>query len=212
MRMLAVQRGMAILYPVTLVAVVLWAAGYHGAEDPAPRAALGFARHFIAYGLFHGDEAGRPACAWPAAIDAGLLEPGDIILGHNPHGVYGYWSHATLYLGQGQVLMQDITLGIATADLGSLTYYDEILITRPAAPAGLRMRAAQWARQLVGGVFNLSAHPRDLTQWTCAKSVWAAYRAQGVAVGDGRFWMTPDSLAADSGTVVAHTFGRAAGG
>jgi len=210
MRMLAVQRGMAILYPVTLVAVVLWAAGYHGAEDPAPRAALGFARHFIAYGLFHGYEAGRPACARPAAIDAGRLEPGDIIIGHNPHGLYGHWSHATLYLGQGQVLMQDITLGISAADLGSLSYYDEILIMRPAVPAALRAGAAQWARQLAGGVFNLSAHPRDLTQWTCAKSVWAAYHEQGVEVADGRFWMTPDSLVSCSGTVVAHTLGSLA--
>jgi len=207
MRIAAVQRGLAILYPLSLVLVVLWAAGDRSPEDPAPRAAGAFARHFIAYGLFHGYEAGLPACSRPAVIDADLLEPGDIIIGHNPHGLYGHWSHATLYLGQDQVLMQDITLGITAADLGSLSYYDEILIKRPPVPAAVRARAARWARQLVGGVFNLSAHPADLTQWTCAKSVWAAYHELGVEVGDGRFWMTPDSLVACSGATVAHTLG-----
>jgi len=207
MRVAAVQYGLAILYPLSLVLVVLWAASDRSPEDPVPRSAGAFTRHFIAYGLFHGDEAGRSACARPAAIDARLLEPGDIIIGHNPHGLYGYWSHATLYLGQDQVLMQDITFGITTADLGSLAYYDEILVKRPAAPAAMRAQAAQWARQLVGGVFNLSAHPRDLSQWTCAKSVWAAYREQGIEVADGRFWMTPDSLVPCSGATVAHTLG-----
>jgi len=207
MRIAAVQRGLAILYPLSLVLVVLWAAGDRSPEEPAPLRGGAFARHFIAYGLFHGYEAGLPACARPAAIDAVLLEPGDIILGHNPHGLYGHWSHATLYLGSNQVLMQDITLGITMADLDSLAYYDEILIKRPAAPPAVRAQAAQWARQLVGGVFNLSAHPRDCSQWTCAKSVWAAYHEQGVEVADGRFWMTPDSLVPCSGVVVAHTSG-----
>ncbi len=58
------------------------------------------------------------------------------------------------------------------------------------------------ARTQAGCVFNLMAHPRDPWQLTCSSSVDAAYRAVGVNVTDGRFWVTPESLAVGNGALV----------
>jgi hypothetical protein len=202
-----IQKLIAAGYVGGVTLLVAWAHGYHGPEEPAPPGGLDFARHFICYGLFHGYEAGRPECPYPAHLEVSLLQPGDIILGHNPHAVYGHWSHATIYLGAHEVLMQNITQGIARGPAAGVDYYDELLVLRPEVPASKRLGAAAWAMRTTGGVFNLVAHPRDLSQWTCAKSVWAAYDQQGVTVADGRFWITPDALAGCPARVVEHRFG-----
>jgi hypothetical protein len=48
-----------------------------------------------------------------APVDFHIAETGDIILCHNPHGAYGYWTHAVLYVGHEQVMdANDFSRGI----------------------------------------------------------------------------------------------------
>jgi hypothetical protein len=181
--------------PVLLALVVLWAWADGSPQQPAPRSALAFARHFIHYGLFEGAAAGTPRQPWRERIAVGLLEPGDIILGGNPGAVYGAWSHATIVLDDGRVLAQDLLRGIDQEAIAGLEWYDRLRVLRPRIPAAVRAAAARAAQRRIGAVFNLVAHPGDPWQLSCARCVADAYRDQGVDITDGRFWVTPDALA-----------------
>ncbi len=208
MRVIAIQRVLAWLLVLGLASFLAWCALDGSGDAIAPRGGPAFIRHVVHWGVFRGEESGHPACRWPARLPIDLLEPGDIILAHNPHAVYGYWSHATLYLGDGQVLHQDLISGIGTAPVDWLAWYDELEVVRPDASPALRAAAAAWAGRLDGGLFNLLARPDDPCQWTCASSVYEAYQAQGLDVGDGRSWITPDALASGPCRLLWHGRGQ----
>jgi hypothetical protein len=182
---------------VGLGALLAWAWTDPSPADDAPDAAGACARHVLHYGLFAGYSAGDPSGDLATPIPRALIEPGDIILCSNPsHGLYGPWSHATIVLSDGDVLAMDLLQGIGREPLNDLDWYDRILVLRPHASPDQRRAAAAFAKTIIGGVFNLGANPRDPRQWTCAKAVCAAYAAQGIAVADGRFWVTPGAIAA----------------
>jgi hypothetical protein len=188
--------------PVVFMVVLVWAWAYDGPAVPAPRDGGGFVRHFIHYGLFKGYTAGFPERPLALSIPRERLEPGDVILGGNPGAVYGEWSHATIYLGDGQVLVQDLLRGISIGELDELAWYDHLRIIRPMASATTRAEVAQTARHYVGGLFNLMSHPQDPWQWTCSRCVHDAYLRHGIHVSDGRFWITPDALARSDGAII----------
>lgn len=188
--------------PVVLLTALIWAWTYDGPDTPAPKTGGAFIRHFIHYGLFKGYTAGSPRNEQNPLIPLGLLEAGDIIVCGNTRAVYGTWSHATIYLGDGVVLGQDLLSGIRSDHVDTLAMYDQLRILRPRLPASTRAAAARTAARYVGEVFNLMSHPRDPWQWNCSRCVEGAYRSQGVDVSDGRFWITPDALAAGTGDVV----------
>jgi hypothetical protein len=181
--------------PLLLGLVVLWSWSDGSPEQPAPRGALAFARHFIHYGLFEGATAGTPRHPWRAPIAEERLAAGDIVLCGNPGAVYGAWSHATIVLADGRVLSQDLLHGIEREAIAGLAWYDRLRVLRPDVPAAVRTAAARAAQRRVGALFNLVAHPGDPQQLSCARCVADAYRDQGVETTDGRFWITPDALA-----------------
>ncbi len=188
--------------PVALIIVLGWAWTYDDPESPAPRTGAAFIRHFIYFGLFKGYTAGSPDAAQMARFPVELLEPGDVIICGNPHGVYGTWSHATIYLGDHQVLAQDLLTGIGVEYVEGLEWYDHFRVLRPQVSAATRAAAAATAKNYVGQVFNLMSHPRDPWQWNCSRCVEGAYRTQGVEIADGRFWVTPDALDAGDGALI----------
>jgi len=181
--------------PLLLALVVLWSWADGGPEQPAPRGALAFARHFIHYGLFEGATAGTPRHPWRERIEVERLAPGDVILGGNPGAAFGAWSHATIVLDDGRVLAQDLLRGIGLEASDGLAWYDRLRVLRPRVPAAVRAAAAHSAQHRIGALFNLLAHPGDPWQQSCARCVADAYREQGVEITDGRFWITPDALA-----------------
>lgn len=181
--------------PVLLGLVVLWAWADGSPQQPAPREALAFARHFIHYGLFEGATAGTPRHPRRESLATALLAPGDIVLCGNPGAVYGGWSHATIVLDDGRVLGQDLLRGIVSEASDGLAWYDHVRVLRPNVPVTVRAAAGRAARASVGAVFNLVAHPGDPWQLSCARCVADAYREQGIDITDGRFWTTPDALA-----------------
>ncbi len=188
--------------PITLLLVLFWAWTHDAPAVPAPRDGGAFVRHFIHYGLFRGYAGGSPQAERMVAVPVELLEPGDVIVCGNPGAVYGAWSHATIYLGDGEVLSQYLLRGIGIERVEVLAWYDHLRVLRPPVSAATRTAAAMTARTQAGCVFNLMAHPRDPWQLTCSSSVDAAYRAVGVNVTDGRFWVTPESLAVGNGALV----------
>ncbi len=181
--------------PLLLALVALWSWADGSPPQPAPRGALAFARHFVHYGLFEGATAGTPRHHWRETIAAGLLAPGDIIVCGNPGAVYGAWSHATIVLGDGRVLAQDLLRGIGREASAGLEWYDRLRVLRPNVPPAVCSAAARAAQRRSGALFNLVAHPGDPWQQSCARCVVQAYRDQGVDITDGRFWITPDALA-----------------
>jgi hypothetical protein len=194
-------RAGAALGVLAIAGFLLWAWTDPSPPDDAPRGGWACARHFVNYGLFHGFSAGEPSGDRATPIPRALIEPGDVILCSNPdHDLYGPWSHATVVLEDGNVLAMDLMQGIDEEPLQDLDYYDRLLILRPRATPEQRRAAAAFARARIGGMFCLTAHPRDPRQWTCAKAAHDAYAAQGIELGDGRFWATPGALAAAADT------------
>ncbi len=172
--------------------LLLWAIPYAGDPRRPSTGALPFARHFVHYGVVRGWAAGTPR----SGSRLPELVPGDIVLCANPQAVYGRWSHVTIVLPDGRVLAQDLLRGMGTASARSLAWYDELRVLRLGTPAS-RAIAARAAERFVGTMFNLVAHRDDPRQWSCARAVIAAAAAGGIALGDGRCWVTPDALDPD---------------
>ncbi len=168
--------------------------------DNAPRGGVALARHLLRLGLT--GTAPQPMAGYNPIVGE-QLEPGDVLVTRSPGSVYGYWSHATVYLGAGQVLGHDLLRGIFVEDIEGFASYERVLVLRPGVTARQQAAVVAFSRDLVGRPFHLAAHPRDPRQWSCAKAALAAWASVGVSVGDGRFWPTPDALAAGSAPVVA---------
>lgn len=128
-------------------------------------------------------------------LDFSQLEPGDIILGHNPGCTWGYYTHATLYLGNGQVMETLLTTGAATASVEHYHDYTGAAILRVNLPKDVKERAVQAALSLRGRPFLLLA-PRQTSDWFyCTKAVWWAYKQAGYDLDpDGSFWVVPDQF------------------
>jgi len=138
----------------------------------------------IGAGTWHGS---------PNAFDFSRLEPGDIVIGGNPGASWGHYTHATLYLGEGQVMETLLRQGVS---LGPVTRYNDYTwagALRVRVPAEVRAAAVAAARRLAGLPFYLLA-PRRSPEWFyCSKIVWWAYRQAGVDLDPaGGFWMVPD--------------------
>lgn len=168
--------------------------------DRAPRGGVALARHLLRLGLTGTAPQSMAGCN---PIVWARLEPGDVLVTRSPGSVYGYWSHATVYLGAGQVLGHDLLRGIFVEDLAGFVSYERVLVLRPSVAASQQAAVVAFSRNLVGRPFHLAAHPRDPRQWSCAKAALAAWASVGVRIGDGRFWPTPDALAAGPAPVVA---------
>ncbi len=201
-----VIRFSAALLLIAFAILAGWAGSYPGKVDSAPRDAVEYLRHYLHFGAFRGLSAGRFS-AHPAVVDARGLQPGDILLGRRADAVHGAWSHATIVLPDGRILAHHLLKGIWIAAAGDFGGYDEIRVLRPRATPEQRAVVAAWAARLDGSEFELIAHPSDRRRFTCSKAARDAWLQVGIDPTDGRFWPTPDALAA-GGAPVAAQWGR----
>lgn len=126
-------------------------------------------------------------------VDLSQLEPGDIILGHNPGCSWGYYTHATLYLGDGQVMETLLTTGVQPISINRYRDYTSAAVLSVNLPREVKEQAVRNARSLQGRPFLLLA-PRGESGWFyCTKAVWWAYKQAGYDLDPlGGYWVVPD--------------------
>lgn len=129
------------------------------------------------------------------SLDISQLEPGDILLGGNPGGAYGHFTHAGLYLGNGEVMEGYVDCGISRQGVGHYRYYAWACVLRVKLPREQRLRAAEYAAQLEGRMFYPTAFKTGGRYWNCTKLIWKAYKEEGIDL-DSRhdLWLTPDAI------------------
>jgi uncharacterized protein YycO len=129
------------------------------------------------------------------ALDLSLLQPGDIMLGGKPGGAYGHFTHAGIYLGDGQMMEGYVDCGLSRQPASHYLGYDYACILRVRTSPQVRARAARWAQAREYQAFYPAAFKAGERYWNCTKLVWAAFRQQGVELDPrGDLWLTPDQL------------------
>ena len=123
------------------------------------------------------------------------LEIGDIILGGYPGCAYGRFSHAAIYIGNGQVIEGYLDTGISIHSIEHFWDYSQIALLRVEATDEVKLAATEYAKQNKGDMFFSLAFKEGDRIWNCTKIIWQAYMEQGLdldSVGD--IWVAPDSF------------------
>ena len=159
-------------------------------------------------GLIHGYGAGvyQPG---HNAITTFPLEPGDLILVHDPQGAYGHYTHAGLVLDPNRIVSQNLQDGISVESTFAVSTYQEIVVLRAPLPFMQRHAIAEHASQWIGQPFALVVHKRDQRYHSCTSLAWQAWHSQGIDLAPDRDLLLPDDLF-DQRFVVFHDFKRGA--
>lgn len=185
--------GAALLLVTSVFVIGAWVKTYDRQADDAPRAGnWGIVQHVLRYGV---EWSSAGSSKKPVTVDSRGLLPGDIVLGSMSNGSYGYFTHATAFIGGEEVLGLNISYGIYPVRFTDLRGYKHIRVMRADLSASRRRVVAQYLRRLVGAVFQVTAHKRDPRVWTCAKAVWAAYQSIHIDLVPDRDFLVPDDIA-----------------
>ncbi|HNX27916.1 MAG TPA: YiiX/YebB-like N1pC/P60 family cysteine hydrolase [Syntrophomonadaceae bacterium] len=123
------------------------------------------------------------------------LEIGDIVLGGYPGCAYGRFSHAAIYIGNGNVIEGYLDTGITMNSVKHFWDYSEIALLRVEAAEEVKLAAAQYAKQNKGDIFFALAFKPGNRIWNCTKIIWQSYVKQGVELDSaGDIWVAPDSF------------------
>jgi len=130
-------------------------------------------------------------------FDFSQLEPGDIVLGGNTGSSWGHWTHAALYIGDGQVMETFLQPGTKPEPVGRYNhYYSDAGALRVKLPAEVKQRAVERARKLEGKPWYMLAPKNSPELWYCSKVVWWVYAQEGYDLDpDGPYWIVPDRIA-----------------
>lgn len=122
------------------------------------------------------------------------LEPGDIILGGNPGCSWGHWTHAALYVGNGQVIDTLLRHGVHLQPVERFgAAYQQAGVLKVNLPREVKEQAVQEALAIYGKPFNLLSGRRSDQWFYCTKVVWYAYHQAGVDLDPrGGYWVVPD--------------------
>lgn len=123
------------------------------------------------------------------------LEAGDVILGGYPGCAYGRFSHAAIYIGDGDVVEGYLDTGITLNSVKHFWDYSEVALLKVEAPEQVKLAAVEYVRQNEGGMFFPLAFKSGDRIWNCTTIIWQAYMLQGIdldSVGD--LWIAPDSF------------------
>lgn len=121
------------------------------------------------------------------------LEPGDLILGGYPGCSYGRFSHAGIYIGNGQVMESFGDLGVNIQPIHHYWEYSEICLLRVKADPAVKRKAVEYVLERQGAMFYPLAFKNGERYWNCTKIMWKAYRDQGLDFDPGDdFWVAPD--------------------
>lgn len=133
---------------------------------------------------------------FPAPVDFRQAQPGDIILCHNAHGAYGYWTHTAMYVGDGRAVdANDFSRGTVIWQVGHYRNYDQVMLVRPRTSSKVRSAAAQAAIQQVGKAYDPLGPLRDAHCTYCSKLVWQSYASTGFLLSTAHDWVLPDQIA-----------------
>lgn len=185
--------GAALSLVILVFVIGVWVRAYDRHADDPPRAGnWGIVQHVLRYGVEWSS-----AGAWqkPVKVDGRGLLPGDVVLGSMSNGSYGYFTHATAFIGAEEVLGLNISYGIYPVRFTDLRGYKHVRVMRADLSASQRRAVAHYLRRLVGAVFQVTAHKRDPRVWTCAKAVWAAYQSVHIDLVSDRDFLVPDDIA-----------------
>lgn len=128
-------------------------------------------------------------------INLSDLKPGDIILGGYPKCAYGRFSHAGIYIGDGQVIEGYVDLGITRQPVEHYWNYSEICLLKVNASADQKQGAVNYAENHLGELFYPIAFKPGERIWNCTKIVWEAYRQQGIDLATSKdIWISPDEF------------------
>lgn len=123
------------------------------------------------------------------------LEPGDIILGAYPGCAYGRFSHAGIYLGNGEVMESYGDLGVNIQPINHYREYSEVCLLRVKADPAVKRQAVNYVTRQQGAMFYPLAFKNGERYWNCTKIMWKAYFEQGLDFDpEHDFWVAPDLL------------------
>jgi uncharacterized protein YycO len=131
----------------------------------------------------------------PNDADFSQLEPGDVLLGHSQDGAYGFWTHAAIYVGNGNIVdAVDFPKGTVSRDVFVYRNFDDVEFLRLHADKKVRSRIAQHAIKQVGKPYSLSSSLNDSHSFYCSKLIWFLCQQEGVVLCQPRTWVLPDDL------------------
>ncbi len=132
----------------------------------------------------------------PNSLEISDLQPGDIILGGNPGGSYGRFTHAGFYIGNDQVVDMYTSDGVYLDCAETYHDYTWAAILRVKASPEIKAAAAAYAKQQVGAPFFILAPKSDDGLWYCSKLAWYAYYRNGIDLDafHNSYWVEPDAL------------------
>jgi uncharacterized protein YycO len=123
------------------------------------------------------------------------LEPGDILLGGWENCAYGRYSHAGLFIGDGQILEGYADYGITIQPLSHYMNYAYLSILRVQTDEATRAAAVAYAKRQQGKIFHPLAFKSGERYWNCTKILWKAYAENGIDLDVlGDIWITPEAL------------------
>lgn len=123
------------------------------------------------------------------------LQPGDIIVGGYPGCAYGRFSHAGIYIGDGQVIESYVDLGVTVQPIEHYWTYSQAALLRVLATPQQKEAAVRYARSHLGGLFYPVAFKAGDRFWNCSKIVWEAYRQQGITLdSNDDLWIAPEAF------------------
>lgn len=110
------------------------------------------------------------------------LEPGDILLERREWylsniGLPGYWPHAALYVGDGQVI-EAVSEGVILNTLEHSADADAVVVLRPRLDASRRQEAVKRARELLGRPYDYDFDFRTDSAIVCTELVYKSYEPE----------------------------------
>ena len=123
------------------------------------------------------------------------LEPGDILLGGWPNCAYGKYSHAGLYLGDGEVLEAYVDCGVCIQPLGHYDEYTQICFLRVNVSPEIKRSVLHTARSMVGKTFYPVAFKQNDRYYNCSSVIWKSYAEHGIDLDINHdIWVAPASF------------------
>ncbi len=140
----------------------------------------------------------------PNNLDLSCLQPGDILLGGNPGGSYGHFTHAGFYIGDDQVADMYISSGVYLTYAETYHRYAWVSVLRVKASPSVKAEAVDFVKSQLGSPFFILAPKCDDGLWYCSKLAWCAYYREGIDLDayHNSFWVVPDALAASPNATV----------
>jgi uncharacterized protein YycO len=132
----------------------------------------------------------------PNNLDLSILEPGDILLGGNPGGSYGHYTHAGMYIGNNQVVTMYTSTGVYIEQPSAYHRYHWAAVGRVKASPQQKEEAVSYCLSQLGSPFHILSPKTEDGLWYCSKLIWLAYFKQNIDLDPfDSYWVLPDAFA-----------------